>query len=349
MINDKEKKGSINLSQPFIYFLVVLAIFAVLYLLQDFLTQIVIAAMLATFSYPLYHRLANFLSKKDSLSALIMTLVLLALIVIPLTQLLIYSARELPSWFQSGQLVLDRLTIIEDQAFSFLRVSLDSQANIRAGLTNVLASFEVIALNATSDFLKNLGSLFLAIFIFHLSYFYFLLQGSYIKARFLRFSPLARNYNLELIDSFKNISQNSFLSIGVSAVIQGFLSAFSLMFIGWPFILAFTLSLFLSIVPYFLGIFYLFIAAYLFSLGQIWTAALILTWNLLLVVNLDKFIRAYIAKGKTKVNMIFMLFAIMGGIALFGITGVFIGPLITALALKIIDIYGHVFGHKLEG
>lgn len=346
--NKKDKKGSVNLYRPFLYFLVILAIIGVLYLLQDFLSQIVIAAMLASFTYPLYLRLYTFLAKKEFLSALIMTSVLFAIIVLPLAQLVIYGAQKLPGWVSVGQSVLDNINIIEDHTFNFFKISEDSQTNVRAGVMSILDSSGDIILKTTSSFLTNIGSFFLAIFIFLFSYFYFLLHGREIGRKFMRFSPLAKKYNLELIDSFQNISRSSFWSIGVSAFIQGLLSALSLVLIGWPFILAFIISFALSIVPYFLVFFYVPLALYLLSLGQVWPAIMLLAWNLLLVANIDKLIRAYIAKGKTKVNMVFMLFAILGGIALFGITGVFIGPLIAALAIRVIDIYGDAFSHKLD-
>lgn len=344
----KNKKGSINLYRPFLYFLVVFASLSVMYLLQDFLIEIIIAAMFATFTYPLYQRFSAILSDKSRLAALIMTFILLIIIVAPLTQLVIYGANEAPNLLKIGQSLLDNINDIEDHIFSFIDISPESQANVRAGVLTIVEDSSDTLMNYANSFLKNLSSFFLAIFIFLFSYFYFLVHGQKVGKKFLRFSPLEHKYNLELIDSFKSISRSSFWSIGVSAVIQGILSALSLMLIGWPFLIAFAISFILALVPYFLAILYIPIAIYLVSLGMIWPAILILAWNLLIVVNIDKLIRAYVAKGDTKVNMIFMLFAILGGISLFGIAGVFIGPLVAVLALKIIDIYGQVFSHKLD-
>ncbi|NCB20596.1 MAG: AI-2E family transporter [Clostridia bacterium] len=346
--NKLDQKGSVNLYRPFLYFLVIISIVSVLYLLQDFLTEIVIAGMLAVFSFPLYRSLTSLLANKKSLSALIMTLLFFTIILLPIIQLTIYGAREASAWTQTGQSILSNINQIEDQIFSVLKISPESQPSIRQAIASILETSGDYLLNIASNFLKNISSFFLAIFIFLFSYFYFLLHGRKLRDTFLRFSPLARKYNLDLVASFKNISQNTVWSIGVSAVIQGLLSALSLLLIGWPFMIAFVVSFTLSIVPYLLIFLYLPIAIYLFSLGQIWTALFILAWNLLLVANLDKLIRAYVVKGKTKVNMIFMLFAILGGISLFGLAGVFIGPLIATLALKVIDIYGEVFSHKLE-
>lgn len=332
----------------FLYTLLALALLSVLYLLKPYLTQIIIAAMLAAFSFSLYLRLSKMLFNRKSLSALIMTLGLLFIIVIPLSQFLIYGARQAPEWISTIQTLTQDTEKIENNLLALLPVSVDSRAHMQAGLANILDKSGNWLIGQAGGFLENISSLLVSVFVLLLSYFYFLLHADGIKKKILYFCPLEKKYSLEIIDSFKNISRTTFWSMGVSAVVQGLLSALSLALIGWPFLLVFVVSAVLAVIPYALILFYLPIAVYLLSSGNIWQAALVIIWNMLIVVNFDEIIKAYVSKGGTKVNMAFMLFAILGGIALFGLAGVFIGPLVTVMTLKVIDIYGRIYSDKLE-
>lgn len=338
-----------KLYRPFLYVLMAIALFGVLYLLKPYLTQIIMAAMFAAFSFPVYRRLSKVLLNRQSLSALIMTLILLFIIVVPLSQFLIYGARQAPEWINTVQAFIQDTEKIENNLLALLPISADSQENMQAGIAGILDKSGDWLINQATNFLGNISLLFVSMFIFLLSYFYFLLHAHNIKAKILYYCPLEKKYTLEIIDSFKNISRTTFWSIGVSAIIQGVLSAISLAIIGWPFLLVFIVSAILAIIPYALILFYFPIALYLLASGDIWQAALIIVWNMLIVVNFDEIIKAYVSKGGTTVNMAFMLFAILGGIALFGLAGVFIGPLITVMTLKVVDIYGRVYSKRLKG
>ncbi len=54
-------------------------------------------------------------------------------------------------------------------------------------------------------------------------------------------------------------------------------------------------------------------------------------------------------KGRAEVNPVFILFSILGGIALFGFWGIILGPLLVALAVTIFHIYEMEFCDSLEG
>ncbi|HZJ41689.1 MAG TPA: hypothetical protein VFD51_01580, partial [Patescibacteria group bacterium] len=75
----------------------------------------------------------------------------------------------------------------------------------------------------------------------------------------------------------------------------------------------------------------------------------ILSWGFIIIGTVDDFLRAYLIKGKAEVNMVFVLFSIIGGIALFGFWGIVLGPLIVALAVTVFHIYELEFCNELSG
>jgi predicted PurR-regulated permease PerM len=63
--------------------------------------------------------------------------------------------------------------------------------------------------------------------------------------------------------------------------------------------------------------------------------------------NLDNVLRPRLVGKDTEMHDLFVLFGTLGGIALFGILGIIVGPIISALFITIWEIYGDVFREYL--
>jgi predicted PurR-regulated permease PerM len=63
--------------------------------------------------------------------------------------------------------------------------------------------------------------------------------------------------------------------------------------------------------------------------------------------NLDNVLRPRLVGKDTKMHDLFVLFGTLGGISLFGILGIIIGPIIAALFITIWEIYGDAFSEYL--
>ena len=87
----------------FILFLTFLSIYLLYQILSPFLSSIVWAILLAMISYPLFKKLHNLLKKRGVLSALIMTLLVLVVIVLPLTLLMASLASDVGQPLPSGR------------------------------------------------------------------------------------------------------------------------------------------------------------------------------------------------------------------------------------------------------
>jgi predicted PurR-regulated permease PerM len=59
--------------------------------------------------------------------------------------------------------------------------------------------------------------------------------------------------------------------------------------------------------------------------------------------NLDNVVRPRLVGKDTEMHDLFVLFGTLGGIAMFGLLGIIIGPIIAALFITIWEIYGNVF------
>jgi predicted PurR-regulated permease PerM len=63
--------------------------------------------------------------------------------------------------------------------------------------------------------------------------------------------------------------------------------------------------------------------------------------------NLDNVMRPRLVGKDTEMHDLFVLFGTLGGIAMFGLLGIIIGPIIAALFITVWEIYGDAFREHL--
>ena len=60
-----------------------------------------------------------------------------------------------------------------------------------------------------------------------------------------------------------------------------------------------------------------------------------MTWGVAIVSSADNVIRPLVISGATKIPFLLIMFGVLGGLASFGLVGLFIGPMILAVLLAI--------------
>jgi predicted PurR-regulated permease PerM len=61
-----------------------------------------------------------------------------------------------------------------------------------------------------------------------------------------------------------------------------------------------------------------------------------LLWGALLVGSVDNFLRPRLISGRAEISTLPVFFGVLGGMAAFGPIGLFVGPLVIALALALV-------------
>lgn len=345
-----------KLTKPFLIVLLSIAIFALYFILKPFLTEILVATILASIFYKLYLRLVKFLKGRRQIAALIMCLALLLLIIIPVSRLIVYGGQQSgPAYIQAVEFFnnnnpdqIFEMPIFTTGSLSFLNISDDGGAlknvflDIMKGASNWLMAGATIFVKETTNFIISL------IFII-ITMFFFFLDGQKMLNKLMYLSPLPNKYDREIFRKFKEVSYTGLVSTFVTAGAQGIVGAIGFAIVGFPALLAGILVALLSLLPY-IGsmIFYIPVSIYYLLIGQIWQGIFVLLWGLVLIGNTDNIIRAYMLKDKAQVNPIFIIFSILGGVMMFGFWGVIIGPLIIAIVATIFHIYELEYCQELD-
>lgn len=124
-------------------------------------------------------------------------------------------------------------------------------------------------------------------------------------------------------------------SMIVSALVQGTIAGigFRIFGVAVPVLLG-ALTAVVSIIPV-VGTFLIWgpISAWLFLSGHPWQALGLLAWGILLIHPADNLIRPLVISNAMRIPFLLVMFGVFGGIAAFGLIGLFVGPVVLAVAL----------------
>lgn len=317
-----------------------------------FLTPMLWAVILALVFYPLYLRLRRLVRGRRSLAAAMTTLIVVVLTVGPIVFFSGTLVKEVLEFYQNlADWVVDkkyealwRRLMDSPLQMIWTRILEKTQAwdfQILPLAQRTLQTMTQAVVGQIQHGAKNIVFFILYYFVTIFIFFFFLRDGEAMVRSLKLLFPMTRE-NKEVV--FQRLSTT------VSAVVRGLVvtgavqaalagSAFWALGVPFPVFLALLVG-FLALVP--IGgaiLVWLPSAIYLFF-SVSWVKALILfLWGGLVISTVDNFLKPLLIGEKTKLPTLFLFLAILGGLAFYGFIGVFLGPVMLALFLTLIEIY----------
>ncbi|MBI2067611.1 MAG: AI-2E family transporter [Deltaproteobacteria bacterium] len=171
--------------------------------------------------------------------------------------------------------------------------------------------------------------------------FFFLRDGEAMLNVFKDLIPMSSEHKETVLGRIEETLSAVVRGVGLTGITQGILSGLAFWILGVPYPLFLGLLIaFLAFVP--LGgaaMIWIPSSLYLYMEGS-WGKALILfLWGTLVISMVDNFLKPYFIGERTKLPTVFLFFSILGGLSYYGFIGVFLGPLVLALFLSLIQIY----------
>ncbi|MDD5090421.1 MAG: AI-2E family transporter, partial [Candidatus Wallbacteria bacterium] len=191
------------------------------------------------------------------------------------------------------------------------------------------------------NFFGNTLGLAVNIFIMLLAFYFMLRKGKELGRFFIRLSPLHTKDEMALYDMFRGIGRGVILGNTVAAIVQGTLAGLGLFLFSVPKpVFLGVLATFFSFIP-FVGplVVCLPSAAWLLIDGHRVSGVLLALYSVLLVSSADNVVKPYFISGQASVHPFLVLLSIIGGLSLFGVMGIFYGPLIVTVFLTLAGIY----------
>jgi predicted PurR-regulated permease PerM len=337
----------------FIFFLILLAFYLLYRILSPFLTSILWAILLAIVFYPLFRRLQRLLKKREVLCALTMTVLVTFVIVLPFSLLVVSLANEVVGTYHSVEEMIQtgRLQTYLEQVkeipffhrlWNKLYQNEDiSQSHLTDFLLKNLQQVSTFLFNQTSKIVKGLSTFFIGFFFTLLSLYYLFKDGAHLFERLKEVIPLPFIERDLLINRFKDMVYATIYGGILIAIVQGLLGGIIFWTLGFSSpILWGTAMSFLSFIP--IGgtaIVWIPAVILLFIQGAFLKGILLLFLGIFVIGMADNFFRPMFISAKTKIHPLFLFFSVLGGIQVFGMIGLVMGPLIATLSLTLIEIY----------
>ncbi len=213
----------------------------------------------------------------------------------------------------------------------------------RAGeLVGIVSNFLV---NSLSSMTRLTVSAVFGLIIMLYVMFYFLSMGDVLLRKILYFLPLQDKDEQRLLQRFTSVARATIKGTLIIGLMQGSICGLAFALAGiqgpvfWGTVMAVT-----SVIPAFgTAIVWGPALVILAVLGDFQGVAILVVVCGLVAGNLDNLLRPRLVGKDTEMHDIFVLFSTLGGISMFGILGIIIGPIIAALFITTWEIYGDSF------
>jgi len=320
------------------------------WILWPFYGAILWAAILAIIFNPLYRRLCDSLRNKRIPAALTTLLIILLIVILPAAVLANVLTQEavgvyarvktgdldigaylqqmiaaLPAWMRS---VVERFGLSDVASV---------QERMTGGLMKGLGAAGTHALDLGQNALATVTEFFIMLYLI----FFLLLDGDTLSRQIGNALPLDKTLQHRLARRFTEVARATIKGTITIAILQGALGGIIFWFLGikapvfWAVVMAF-----LSLLPTIgTALVWLPVAIYFLLTGAIWQGVVLILFGSLVIGLVDNLVRPILVGRDTKIPDYVVLIATLGGMAIFGLNGFVIGPLIAAMFIAVWDIF----------
>lgn len=341
-----------QLAPLFFAFLFVSTIGALLYVLRDFVGDLVMAFILVGLVRRPYEWLRRHVLRNPWLASGLVTLLVLMMIVAPVVGLgytivaeaaLAYSASG--DVFSGGNALVDKgVALLESVGVTSI-----SKQGLLSYLADAAETIQARVVATGGALLGNVLTMTVHLLTVLVMVFYVLVDGNRLRRYLFDLSPLPDDEDALLEETFRKVAKGVVVGQGLGSAIQGLLGGVSFWLAGlpspalWGSVMG--LAAFLPLV----GVTSIAIPAslYLYATGHTGAALGILVFNVAQGTFIDNVVKTKMIGSAMRMHDLLVFLSVLGGIAAFGLIGVVYGPLIAMLFMTLSDLYDRVYRPKL--
>ncbi len=324
-------------------------------MIHQFLMAIFMAGLFSAMVSPIHKWLTPRLGGRENLASILTIMGIVFLVLIPLSMLIgvvaaqaVHVGESVVPWVESFVKEPSALTVYLEK-IPYYEEILPYRDMILEKAGQAVGMISNLLIDSLSSMTKmTVNALFNVVIMLYVM-FYFLTMGDVLLDKILYYLPLAHQDEERLLYRFTSVAGATMKSTLIIGILQGGLCGLAFYLAGiqgsvfWGTVMAV-----MSIIP-------------AFGTAIIWGPAVVIlamtgdfTGVIILAVicgavagNLDNLLRPRLVGKDTEMHDLFVLFGTLGGIGMFGILGIIIGPIISALFITIWEIYGDVFREYL--
>ncbi|NUR56493.1 MAG: AI-2E family transporter [Acidobacteria bacterium] len=319
---------------------------------QPFFNVLLWAAVLAVVFYPMHRRILE-RTAKPSLAAALSTVAVILLILLPVTAVTVAVVHELsgvaaavqgadhqwtvpPAAARALDFVGRYVDIDRDSARKFVAERMQTWGTALAASTLVVVGGVAGAI----------GQMLLVVF----TLFYFFRDGENIRHAAYEMVPLRRVQWQDIISRTRDVIGATVYGVLAISAIQGTLGTFIFWALGLPSPLLWgVVMFFLSMIPM-AGAFLVWLPAalYLALIGAYLKAGILVAWGVLVIGSIDNVLSPKLVGRRARLHELLIFFAVLGGLQVFGVLGLVLGPVVVAMTLALIEMVRQSGGPPAE-
>ncbi len=343
---------------PFIFFIIVLFLF--FKLIQPVIIMILGSALLAYISFPVCRKIRKKIPN-ESVSIILSLLIVIILILIPFTFLVVgigqqgyYFYNSLSNTVAKGALFGFACNSEESTVCSLVnqaeKFSLDYLS--RYGIDTQLQIYLPVIEEKIKKIILSIPLIIAQIFLTIVITYYILKDNNEILKKIGNILPMTSKTKKRLVVEFENIAHTVIYAQLFVAIVQGIVGAIGFYIFGVPFaLLSGVLIAFFALIP-FLGTSIIWVPASLYLIlsgyfsQNYWILGKgigLLLYGIFIISTIDNILLAKIVKAKANVSPVLVIIGVIGGASMFGIIGIFVGPILLPLLLTYLETFKERF------
>jgi predicted PurR-regulated permease PerM len=323
--------------------------------ISPFATALFLAGVFAIILSPLTVRVVALLRGSRTLAALAITFGTLLLVLVPLMILLSMLVSEAADFYEHAEEIgkqarEDRHAILASLSESWEKLegripilaSLDLSGAPAAASKHIAGwvakEGQALVTGAAATLLG--GSMMLV------ALFFFVRDGERIVGFVRQLIPMRPVYRDRILQRLYDTLQVVVQSSLAIAVLQGIVAG-----LGYAFLGGLSVSVFLafltglaSLVPV-VGSMLVWIPTSIYVLfsGEVWRGIALVLWCAVVVGSVDNIVRPLMIGGRVQIPTVLLLFAILGGVQVYGMVGIIVAPVVLAILIGFVEIYRERF------
>jgi predicted PurR-regulated permease PerM len=324
-------------------------------MIRPFLMTIVMAAIFAALASPVHQRIARGVKGRRSLAAALTLFLIVFGVLIPLLILLGAVTAEAFKVSQTVKPWVQR-QLAEPAAFSellekipFYDRILPYKETILLKAGEMVGRVSTFLINSLSSVTLMTAQFLFMTFIFLYAMFFFLVDGRRMLERVLFYLPLKPEDEARMLDKFTSVTRATLKGVAVIGILQGGLAGLAFAAAGIPSPLFWgCIMVVLSMVPGIgTAIVWVPAAVILAGSGAYGKAIALAAFCGVVVGGVDNLLRPRLVGKDTRLHELMIFFGTLGGIFMFGVDGIILGPIVAALLVTVWEIYGAAFKDSL--
>lgn len=312
------------------------------WMVREILVPIALGGLFALLMNPLRERLERRMGRLRDYAPLVLASGTLVLVVIPFVYIAIEAVRSINHFLaRDWTPIITRMQSFLTEGFYIRGRTIHiGGSDLQAAIQDVGQRLATLAANGASSVASAVPSIMLALFLFAVALYYFLRDGRALVDWLSQQSPFPDDQTQDLFASVQETVDGAILGIMATALVQGGLTFVALTVFSVPnaFLLA-ILAMLLSVIPL-VGTTPVTVgsAIYLFVSGRFGVGIGMLIAVVIIGLS-DNVVRPWVQSSQSRMHPLVVLLGIFGGLELFGAAGVFLGPVVAAMAEWSVETY----------